>query len=103
MKVDRAVLREIRMKLRHPFEISSGVTEERRILLLTLHGEGLEGWGECVASESPAYAYETTDTAWHVLTDFVPDRLGPELRLRRGQSETGWLRAVTEPQLRGNL
>lgn len=79
MKVDRAVLREIRMKLRHPFEISSGVTEERRILLLTLHGEDLEGWGECVASESPGYAYETTDTAWHVLTDFLlPHVVGRE-------------------------
>ncbi len=44
---------------------------ERRVILLTLHGEGLEGWGECVAGEDPAYSSETTETAWHVLTDFI--------------------------------
>ncbi|NIP59863.1 MAG: o-succinylbenzoate synthase, partial [Gemmatimonadetes bacterium] len=44
---------------------------DRRVLLLTLEGEGLEGWSECVASADPSYAYETTDTAWHVLTDFI--------------------------------
>ncbi len=71
MKIERIELREIRMKLRRPFEISSGVTEERRILLLKLHADGAVGWGECVASETPSYAYETTDTAWHVLTDFI--------------------------------
>ena len=75
MKIERAVLREIRMKLRQPFEISSGVTEERRILLLRIEGDGAVGWGECVAGESPAYAYETTDTAWHVLTDFILPRV----------------------------
>jgi O-succinylbenzoate synthase len=84
MNVERAVLREIRMRLRQPFEISSGVTDERRILLLTLVGDGVEGWGECVAGESPAYAYETTETAWHVLNDFILPKLvgreadGPE-------------------------
>jgi O-succinylbenzoate synthase len=75
MKIERAELREIRMKLRQPFEISSGVTEHRRILLLKLQGDGAVGWGECVAGESPAYAYETTDTAWHVLTDFILPRV----------------------------
>ena len=80
MKVERVELREIRMKLRRPFEISSGVTDERRILLLKLHADGAVGWGECVAGESPAYAYETTDTAWHVLTDFtLPSVVGREV------------------------
>ncbi|RMH17797.1 MAG: o-succinylbenzoate synthase, partial [Gemmatimonadetes bacterium] len=26
---------------------------------------------ECVAAEDPGYSYETTETAWHVLTDFL--------------------------------
>jgi len=71
MKIERAVLRELPMRLRQRFEISSGATEVRRIVLLTVYGDGVEGWGECVAGESPSYAYETTDTAWHVLTDFI--------------------------------
>lgn len=57
--------------MREFFEISSGGKQDRRVVLLTLFGDGVEGWSECVAAEDPSYAYETTDTAWHVLTDFV--------------------------------
>jgi o-succinylbenzoate synthase len=84
MKIERAVLREIPLRLKEFFEISSGGMQDRRILLLTLYGEGIEGWGECVAAEAPAYAYETTETAWHILTEFILPRIvgreasGPE-------------------------
>lgn len=71
MKIERAELVELPLRLREYFEISSGGRQDRRILLLTLHGEGEVGWGECVAAEDPAYSAETTDTAWHILTDFV--------------------------------
>lgn len=71
MKIERATLREIPLRLKEFFEISSGGSQDRRVLLLTLEGDGLEGWSECVASADPSYAYETTDTAWHVLTDFI--------------------------------
>ena len=80
MKIERAVLREIPLRLKEFFEISSGGSQDRRVLLLTLHGEGLVGWSECVASADPSYAYETTDTAWHVLSDFVlPNVVGRAL------------------------
>ncbi|MEQ9397929.1 MAG: o-succinylbenzoate synthase [Longimicrobiales bacterium] len=71
MKIERAELREIPLRLKEYFEISSGGKQDRRILLLTLQGEGLEGWGECVVGEDPGYSYETTETAWHILTDFL--------------------------------
>lgn len=71
MKIERAVLREIPLRLKEYFEISSGGSQDRRVLLLTLHGEGLESWSECVAANDPSYSWETTDTAWHVLTDFI--------------------------------
>lgn len=71
MRIERAVLREIPLRLKEFFEISSGGSQDRRVVLLTLHGEGLEGWSECVAAADPSYAYETADTAWHVLTDFI--------------------------------
>lgn len=71
MKIERAELREIPLRLKEYFEISSGGKQDRRILLLTLEGEGLEGWGECVVGEDPGYSYETTETAWHMLTDFI--------------------------------
>ena len=63
MKIERATLREIPLRLKEFFQISSGGSQDRRILLLTLEGEGLQGWGECVASADPSYAYETTDTS----------------------------------------
>ena len=71
MKIERAELREIPLRMREFFEISSGGKQDRRIVLLTLFGDGVEGWSECVAAEDPSYAYETADTAWHVLTDFL--------------------------------
>jgi O-succinylbenzoate synthase len=79
MKIQRAELREIPLRLKEYFEISSGGKQDRRILLLTLEGEGLEGWGECVVGEDPGYSYETTETAWHMLTDFIlPAIVGKE-------------------------
>jgi O-succinylbenzoate synthase len=71
LTIERAVLREIPLRLREYFEISSGGRQDRRIVLLTLYADGLEAWSECVAAEDPSYSAETTDTAWHVLTDFI--------------------------------
>ena len=71
MKIKRAVLRELPLQLKEFFEISSGGTQARRIVLLTLEADGVEGWSECVAGETPGYSYETTDTAWHMLTRWL--------------------------------
>ena len=80
MKVERIELREIGLALRERFEISSGFKEARRIILVRLTVDGVTGWGECVVGEEPNYSYETTDTAWHVLVDFiVPAVVGSEL------------------------
>ncbi len=77
MKIERATLREIPLRLKEFFEISSGGIQDRRVVLLKLEGEGLEGWSECVAAADPSYAYETTETAWHVLTQFIlPNIMG---------------------------
>ncbi len=84
MKLERFELIEIHLPLRELFVISSGARQDRRILLLRAEGEGEEGWAECVAGEDPSYSYETTDTAWHMLTDFIlpplvgHDVMGPE-------------------------
>ncbi len=79
MKIERVRIREIRMRLREPFQISSGVSQDRRVLLVTLHSGGITAWGECVASETPAYSYETTDTAWTILTDLILPRVSGSL------------------------
>jgi O-succinylbenzoate synthase len=48
-----------------------GRTTVRRILLVELEADGATGWGECTAGEDPFYSYETLETAWHILRDFV--------------------------------
>jgi O-succinylbenzoate synthase len=80
MKIERVTLREIRMRLKAPFETSFGVTQERRILLVEMIADGVSGWGEITALESPSYNPETTDTAWHVVSDFIaPAIVGRDL------------------------
>jgi o-succinylbenzoate synthase len=59
------------MELVAPFETSMERTEVRRILLVQVDVDGVTGWGECVAGESPYYSPETTDTAWLMLRDFL--------------------------------
>ena len=46
MKIERLTLREIRMRLKTPFETSFGVTQVRRILLIEAMCDGVSGWGE---------------------------------------------------------
>ena len=71
MRVRQIILREIAMKLATPFETSVERTEFRRIVLIEAEVEGVTGWGECVAGETPTYSPETTETAWHILRDFL--------------------------------
>jgi O-succinylbenzoate synthase len=81
VKVEAITLREIRMPLVHFFETSFGRTTERRILLVTAHCAGVDGWGECTAGEHPFYNEESVETAWHVLSRYLaPALLGRELK-----------------------
>jgi O-succinylbenzoate synthase len=59
------------MKLVAPFETSTGRTDERRIVLIEADVDGVTGWGECVAGETPSYSPETVETAWHILRDHL--------------------------------
>lgn len=71
MRIKALTLRELRMQLVTPFETSVEVTSVRRILLVQAEIDGVTGWGECVAGETPTYGPETTDTAWHVLQEHL--------------------------------
>ena len=73
-------LREIHLPLVHYFETSFGRTYQRKIILVTVQSGHDIGNGECTAAEEPFYNSETTETAWHVLSDFlVPRVLGKDL------------------------
>jgi O-succinylbenzoate synthase len=80
MRIEAITLREIRMPLVHFFETSFGRTTERRILLVTLHTDGPEGWGECVAGEDPFYSEESIDTASYAIERYLaPALLGKSI------------------------
>src|SRR4029077_5298663 len=80
MKIDRIELREIRLPLVHFFETSFGRTTTRRIVLVRAQAHGITGWAEVTCGEEPLYNYETPETAWHILRDFlIPGTLGREI------------------------
>jgi len=74
--LDRIALREIRLRLKEPFRISSGIESERRILLVELSdASGASVWAECVAFARPNYTPETIDTAWLAIREWLAPRL----------------------------
>jgi O-succinylbenzoate synthase len=80
MKVEAITLRVLRMPLKYFFETSFGRTESRRVILVTAHCEGVDGWAECVAGDGPFFSYEWAETAWATLRDFlVPAVVGSTL------------------------
>ncbi len=71
MFIKRIEIRELRMRLLHPFETSFGSTQDRHIILVSVTDGTHTGWGEVTAAEGPFYSSETWETAWHVLCDYV--------------------------------
>jgi len=75
MKIEAITLREIQMPLVHFFETSFGRLYHRRILLVTVHCDGADGWGECVSGEDPFYSSEWIDSSWLTITHHLAPRL----------------------------
>src|SRR5882762_7659074 len=84
MKIEAITLREIQMPLVHFFETSFGRVYSRRILLVTAHCDGINGWAECVAGEDPFYSSEWIDSAWPTIAHYLaPALLGRKLESAR--------------------
>jgi len=91
-------LREIRLPLREPFQISSGTVQDRRIFLLELRdADGVSTWSECVAGESPNYSPETIETAWIAITHWVAPRV-----IGKRFAHPGDVHAALEKDFRGH-
>jgi O-succinylbenzoate synthase len=77
MKIERVELRHLGMPLVSPFQTSFGIETQRDCILVMIYTDGLIGVGECVASQSPGYSYETVWTAWEMMERFLtPPLLG---------------------------
>jgi len=71
MRLKKIILREIHLRLLAPFETSFGKIQLRRILLVEADVDGISGWGESTAGEGPFYSYETVETAWLILSNYI--------------------------------
>ncbi|MFN8009529.1 MAG: o-succinylbenzoate synthase [Terriglobia bacterium] len=96
MKIDRIEIREIQMPLVSFFETSFGRTDRRRIILVSVSGEGITGCGEATSPEGPFYNHESTETAWHLLKDFIVPRI-----LKTPPASPGDIAALLKP-IRGH-
>jgi O-succinylbenzoate synthase len=97
VRIERIELRLLRLPLVRFFETSFGRIHDRSFILVTVHGDGVAGVGECVADANPFYSSETTRTAWHVISEFIaplvlgvrfehPREVHPALRAIRGHN-----------------
>jgi len=58
-----------------PFETSFGRVAARTIVLVTVHADGVEGWGESVADADPLYSGETAATVWQSIDEYLAPRI----------------------------
>lgn len=71
MKIDKIELELCRLPYVHFFQTSFGREEERTFILVKVYAGGICGYGETVADKNPLYSYETTQTAWLMLKDYL--------------------------------
>ncbi|MBI5301173.1 MAG: o-succinylbenzoate synthase [Chloroflexi bacterium] len=77
MRIERIELRQFKMQLVAPFETSFGVETTEDHVIVRVDAEGVTGWGESPVNSGPSYSYETNQTVWLILRDFiVPSILG---------------------------
>jgi o-succinylbenzoate synthase len=81
MKIETAELRMIKLKLLRPFQTSFGTETERTIPILTLCGEGLEGYAEGVMEVMPLYREEFLAGAIPLIKEaLLPQVMGIDLQ-----------------------
>lgn len=79
--IGRIDLLLVRLPFVHPFSISSATWTCKEALVLRVEGDGVTGWGECVADPDPFYAAETTTSARHILTEYLLPLVEPGMTL----------------------
>lgn len=71
MIIDRIVLRLVRATLTRPFENRWQRYHTWTKLVIEVSGDGVSGFSECAAMETPFYNYETIETAWFVTERYL--------------------------------
>ena len=97
MRLESVELRRVSAKLKFRFETSFGVEQELHKVILVLRADGVEGYAEGTANNSPGYSYETADTIFLALKNYIlprvigkdyatPTQLLHDLRMIRGHN-----------------
>ncbi|MFM1654196.1 o-succinylbenzoate synthase [Brevibacillus sp. B_LB10_24] len=71
MKIEKIVLRKMKMVLKTPFKTSFAEMKEKHFTLAEVHTKDFVGYGDCSAFPFPYYSEETNATAWHIMEDFL--------------------------------
>jgi len=71
MRVEEITLRKLQMRLKAPFETSFGATDNRTLLLVEMRADGVTGWSEITAMETPVFNAETVSTATVVIREVL--------------------------------
>ena len=75
MKLERIELFLIRLPLKSPYETSGSRETHQTRVIARIECEGVVGWGESVAPETPWYSGETPETVWWLLEAIAIPRL----------------------------
>ncbi|NIF20667.1 o-succinylbenzoate synthase [Candidatus Pantoea multigeneris] len=98
MKIDKIVLRKMKMALKTPFTTSFATQTEKHFSVVEVHAGGVVGYGDCSAISLPFYNEETNVTAWHIMRDF----LIPMLKQAGDISHPSQAREIFAPVKRNN-
>jgi O-succinylbenzoate synthase len=80
MKIESVELHHVELPFLHPFESSRGIAFNKTCIIISVHSEGITGYGECAAEAGPWYSEETVATAWHILEEFlIPQVIGKDM------------------------
>lgn len=90
MKIERVTLDHVRIPLVEPFRISSGAVAEKDGIVVSLHSEGLTGYGESSPMAGSFYSKDTTESCWRELCTLI----APAILGRDFDSSEDWSRAL---------
>lgn len=71
MVIDRVFIRFVRATLTTPFENRWQRYHTWTKLVIEVIGDGVSGFSECAAMETPFYNYETVETAWFITERYL--------------------------------
>jgi O-succinylbenzoate synthase len=71
VKIERIDLRIVRLPMIRSFATSSSRKDYQAHIIITAYADGVVGWGESASPAGPFYCEETTETCWHILSDFL--------------------------------